>query len=78
MSVSRVAQSAWSLAAGWTTRRSRFDLRQRRKNFSSSLCVKTGLGAHPASCTMGTEGPFSGLKRSRGVMLTTHPHLVPR
>jgi hypothetical protein len=30
--------------------------------FSSSLCVQTGSGAHPASCTMGTGGPFSGGK----------------
>jgi hypothetical protein len=34
--------------------------------------------AHPASCTMGTWGPFLGVKRSRGVTLTTHPLLVPR
>jgi hypothetical protein len=26
--------------------------------FSSDLCVHTGSGAHPASCTMGTGGPF--------------------
>jgi hypothetical protein len=26
------------------------------KDFSSSLCVRTGSGAHPASCTMGTGG----------------------
>jgi hypothetical protein len=50
------------------------------KDFSSILCVQTGSGSHPASCTMGTGGPFpGGLKRGRGVMLTTHPpHLVPR
>jgi hypothetical protein len=24
----------------------------------SSLCVQTGSGAHPASCTMGTAGSF--------------------
>jgi hypothetical protein len=28
------------------------------KDFSSSLCVQTGSGAHPASCTMGTGGSF--------------------
>jgi hypothetical protein len=28
------------------------------EDFSSSLCVHTGSGAHPASCTMGTGGPF--------------------
>jgi hypothetical protein len=32
------------------------------EDFSSSLCVQTGSGAHPASCTMGTGGPFSGGK----------------
>jgi hypothetical protein len=36
------------------------------KDFSSSLCVQTGSGAHPASCTMGTGGPFSGGKARPG------------
>jgi hypothetical protein len=31
-------------------------------DFSSNLCVQTGSGAHPASCTMGTGGPFPGGK----------------
>ena len=39
--------------------------------------VKTGPGAHPASCTMGT-GSFTGVKCGRGVLLTTHPLLAPR
>jgi hypothetical protein len=30
------------------------------EDFSSSLCVQTGSGAHPASCTMGTGGTFPG------------------
>jgi hypothetical protein len=30
------------------------------KEFSCSLCVQTGSGARPASCTMGTGGPFPG------------------
>jgi hypothetical protein len=47
------------------------------KCFSSNLCVHTGLGAHPASCPMGTEGPLAGLKRGWGVTLIPHPHLVP-
>jgi hypothetical protein len=34
--------------------------------FSSSLCVQTGSGAHPASCTMGTGGPFPGGKSAAG------------
>jgi hypothetical protein len=29
------------------------------KDFSSSLCVQTGSGAHPASCPVGTECPFA-------------------
>jgi hypothetical protein len=28
------------------------------KDFSSSLCVQTGSGAHPASCAMGTGESF--------------------
>jgi hypothetical protein len=36
------------------------------KHFSSSLCVQTGSGAHPASCTMGTGGPFPGSKARPG------------
>ena len=39
--------------------------------------VQTGPGAHPASCKMGT-GSFPGVKCGRGVLLTTHPLLVPR
>jgi hypothetical protein len=47
-------------------RRSRFDPRQRQKDFSSSLCAQTDSGAHPASCTMGTGGPFPGGKARQG------------
>jgi hypothetical protein len=72
------ADTVCCLATGWTTGRLRFDPRQRRKNIFCSLCVQTGSGAHPASCTMGTGGPFLGVKRGRGVTLTSHPHLVPR
>jgi len=39
--------------------------------------VHTGPGAHPASCKMGT-GSFPGVKFGRGVLLNTHPLLVPR
>jgi hypothetical protein len=63
---SRVAQSVECLATGWTTGRSRFDPRQRQKDLSSSLCIQTCSGAHPASCTMGTEGPFPGAKARPG------------
>jgi hypothetical protein len=43
------------------------------KDFSSSLCVQTGSGAYPASCPVGTRGPFPGAKTRPGVTLTTHP-----
>jgi hypothetical protein len=36
------------------------------KDFSSSLFVQTGSGAHPASCTMGTGCPFPGGKSAVG------------
>jgi hypothetical protein len=36
------------------------------KGFFSSLCVQTGSGAHPASCTMDTGGPFPGGKARLG------------
>ena len=39
--------------------------------------VQTGPGAHPAFYKMGT-GSFPGVKCGRGVLLTTHPLLVPR
>jgi hypothetical protein len=48
------------------------------KDFSSSLCVQTGSGAHHASCTMGIGVPFPGQSAGRDVTLTTHPYLVPR
>jgi hypothetical protein len=39
---------------------------QRRKDFSYSLSTQTGFGAHLASCTMGTGGPFPGGKARPG------------
>jgi hypothetical protein len=33
------------------------------KCFPCSLCVQTGSGVHPPSCTMGTGGPFPGAWR---------------
>jgi len=38
--------------------------------------IQTGPGAHPASCKIGTWS-FPGVKCSRGVLLTSHPLLVP-
>jgi hypothetical protein len=36
------------------------------EDFSSSLYVQTGSGAHPDSCPMGTEDPFPGGKARPG------------
>jgi hypothetical protein len=36
------------------------------EDFSSNLCVQTGSGVHPASCPMGTGGPFPGGKARPG------------
>jgi hypothetical protein len=41
-----------------------------------SAPLRTGPGAHPASCTMGT-GSFPGVKSGRGVTMTPHTLLVP-
>jgi hypothetical protein len=48
------------------------------KDFSCSLCVQTSSGAHPASCTMGTGGPFPGGKARSGRDADHSPHLVTR
>jgi hypothetical protein len=50
----------------------------KQKDFSSSLCVQTGSGAHPASCTMGTGDPFPVAKRRPGRDADHSPHLMPR
>jgi hypothetical protein len=41
-----------------------------------SAPVQAGPGAHPASCTMGTES-FLRVRSDRGVTLTPHPLLLP-
>jgi hypothetical protein len=46
--------------------------------FSSSLCVQTGSGAHPASYASVPGVLSPGVKRGQGVTLTAYPHLVPR
>jgi hypothetical protein len=48
------------------------------KDFSFSLCVQTGSGAHPASCTMGTGDPFTGAKARPSGDADHSPPLVPR
>jgi hypothetical protein len=48
------------------------------RDFSSSLCVQTGSGAHSVSCTMGTVVPFLGGKTRPRRDADHSPHLVPR
>jgi hypothetical protein len=38
----------------------------RAKDFYSILCVQAGCGAYPASCPVGTGGPFPGGKARPG------------
>jgi hypothetical protein len=61
--VSRVAQSVQCLTMDWTAE-VRFPTEA--EDFSSNLCVQTGSGAHPASCTMGTGGSFPEGKAGPG------------
>jgi hypothetical protein len=42
-------------------------------DFSSSLCIQTGTGVHPASFLVGSGGLFPGVKRGWGMTLTTSP-----
>jgi hypothetical protein len=61
--VAGVAQSVQCLTTDWTAGvRSPTDA----EDFSSNLCAQTGSGAHPASCTTGTEGSFPGGKARPG------------
>jgi hypothetical protein len=65
---------SWSsIEPDWTT-----EIRSPAKanDFCSSLCVQTGSGAQPASCTMGTGVLSPAMKRGRSVTLTTQPNLV--
>jgi hypothetical protein len=48
------------------------------EDFSSSLCVQTGSGAHTASCTMGTGGSLPGGKARPGRDADHSPLLVSR
>jgi hypothetical protein len=70
-----VPQSVYCVTTDWTT-----GIRSpaEAKDFSSNLCVQTSSEAHRASDPMGTGGPFPGVKRGRGVTLTTQLHVVYR
>ena len=61
--------TATELRAGWSGIESRWG--------RDIPPFKTGPGAHPASCKLGTVS-FPRVKCGRGVLLTTHPLLVLR
>jgi hypothetical protein len=50
----------------------------RAKDFSCGLCVQTGSGAPQPPVQWVLRVLSLGVKRGRGVTLTTHPDLVPR
>jgi hypothetical protein len=58
-----VAQAVQCLTMGWT-----IGVRSLTgaEDFSSSPCIQTGSGAHPASWPMDTGGPFPGGKARPG------------
>jgi hypothetical protein len=66
-------QSVECLTTYWTTGRSGFDSRQRRKGFSCNLSLQACSGDHPASSPMGT-----GSKARLGHDADHSAHLVPR
>jgi hypothetical protein len=52
---SELAQTVQCLTMDWTTG---IQFPKEAENFSSSLCIQTDSGAHPAFCMMGMRGPF--------------------
>jgi hypothetical protein len=60
---SRVAQSVQCLT---TDRTAGVRPPTEAEDYSSTLCVQSGSGAHPASCTMGAGGSFPGGKARPG------------
>jgi hypothetical protein len=76
--VGRVAQTVYCLATGCTTGRSRFNPRQRRNYFSLASVSRPALGPTQPPVQWVPGVLSTGVKRSRGVTLTTHTHLVPR
>jgi hypothetical protein len=73
-----LAQSVQCLTTGWTTGPSGFDPRRGQRIFLLASVSRPAPGPTqpPIQWVPGVLSP--GVKRGRGVMLTTHPHLVPR
>jgi hypothetical protein len=60
--VSRVAQSVQCVSTGLDDQAIEVRFLAEPKDFSCSLFVQTSSGVHPASCALGTRGPFPGGK----------------
>jgi hypothetical protein len=54
------AGSSVSIVSGYGLQDRAIEVRSSAEAFSSKLCVQTDSGAHPASCSKGTGGPFPG------------------
>jgi hypothetical protein len=67
----------WDLATDGSTGQSRFDHRQGQEIFLLPLCPDQ-LWGPPSPLYIGHRGRFPRVKRSQGVTLNTHPHIVPR
>jgi hypothetical protein len=63
-----IAQWVQCLTTDWTAG---------AEDFSSNLCVQTGCGDHPASCTVGTVGSFTGGKARPGRDADNSPSSSP-
>jgi hypothetical protein len=73
-----IAQAVQCLTTGWTIGRSRFDPRQGHRIFLLALASRPALGPTQPHIRWVPGVLSPGVKRGRGVTLTTHPHLVPR
>jgi hypothetical protein len=67
-----------SLTTGWTTGWSGFDLRQGQRISPLASVSRPALGPTQPPVQWVSGILSLGVKRGRGVTLTTHPHLVPR
>jgi hypothetical protein len=73
-----VAQAVECLTTGWTIGRSRFDPQQGHRIFLLAPASRPALGPTQPHIQWVPGVLSPGVKRGRGVTLTTHPHLVPR
>jgi hypothetical protein len=73
-----LVKNSQCLTTGWTIGRSRFDPRQGQRIFLLATASRPALGLTQPPIQWVPRVLSQGVKRGRGVTLTTHPHLVPR